>query len=58
MNGAKKNSLGWIGFVASRYVRRGRQNSPSPILAILGIATGVLALIIILAVMNGFQPGR
>ncbi|GHU19681.1 hypothetical protein FACS1894163_12610 [Spirochaetia bacterium] len=57
MKGAKKNSLGWIGFVASRYVRRGRKNSPSPILAILGIATGVLALIIILAVMNGFQLG-
>jgi lipoprotein-releasing system permease protein len=34
---------------------RGRKNSPSPILAIVGIATGVLALIVILAVMNGFQ---
>ncbi|GHU69130.1 hypothetical protein FACS189450_01410 [Spirochaetia bacterium] len=52
-----KSSLGWIGFVASRYVRRGRKNSPSPVLAIFGIATGVLALIIILAVMNGFQLG-
>ncbi|MDR1638037.1 MAG: ABC transporter permease, partial [Treponema sp.] len=47
----------WIGFVASRYVRRGRRNSPSPVLAVLGIATGVLALIVILAVMNGFQLG-
>jgi lipoprotein-releasing system permease protein len=47
----------WIGFVASRYVRRGRRNSPSPVLSILGIATGVLALIVILAVMNGFQLG-
>jgi lipoprotein-releasing system permease protein len=43
--------------VASRYVRRGRGNSPSPVLAILGIATGVLALTVIIAVMNGFQLG-
>ncbi|GHV50245.1 hypothetical protein AGMMS49579_03520 [Spirochaetia bacterium] len=57
MKNTGKGSLGWIGFVAGRYVRRGRKNSPSPILAILGIATGVLALIIILAVMNGFQLG-
>jgi lipoprotein-releasing system permease protein len=47
----------WIGFVASRYVSRNRRNSPSPILAVLGIATGVLALTVILAVMNGFQLG-
>jgi lipoprotein-releasing system permease protein len=45
----------WIGFVASRYVRRGRGNSPSPVFAVLGIATGVLALTVIIAVMNGFQ---
>ncbi|MDR0449736.1 MAG: ABC transporter permease [Treponema sp.] len=47
----------WIGFMASRYVSRGRRNSPSPVLSVLGIATGVLALIVILAVMNGFQLG-
>ena len=47
----------WIGFVASRYVSRKRGKSPSPILAVLGIATGVLALTVILAVMNGFQLG-
>jgi lipoprotein-releasing system permease protein len=47
----------WIGFVAARYVSRGRKNSPPPVLAILGISTGVLALIVILAVMNGFQLG-
>jgi lipoprotein-releasing system permease protein len=47
----------WIAFVAGRYVSRGRRNSPSPLLAILGIGTGVLALIVILAVMNGFQMG-
>jgi len=47
----------WIGFVAGRYVSRGRKNSPSPVLSVLGIATGVLALTIIIAVMNGFQLG-
>ncbi|MDR2258026.1 MAG: ABC transporter permease [Treponema sp.] len=53
----RKFHYGWIGFVAARYVSRGRKNSPSPVLAILGISTGVLALIVILAVMNGFQLG-
>jgi lipoprotein-releasing system permease protein len=47
--------IGWIWFVAARYMFKARRNSPSPVLAILGIATGVLALIVILAVMNGFQ---
>ncbi|MDR2740426.1 MAG: ABC transporter permease [Treponema sp.] len=49
----------WIGFVAIRYFRGRRRNtnSPAPVLAILGIATGVLALTVILAVMNGFQLG-
>ena len=45
----------WIFFIASRYILKGRSNSP--VLAILGIATGVLALIVIIAVMNGFQLG-
>ncbi|MCL2209476.1 MAG: ABC transporter permease [Treponema sp.] len=45
----------WILFIASRYILKGRSNSP--VLAILGIATGVLALIVIIAVMNGFQLG-
>jgi lipoprotein-releasing system permease protein len=55
-NGVKtKKSAGWILFVAIRYMFRGRGNSLSPILAVLGIAVGVLALIVILAVMNGFQ---
>jgi lipoprotein-releasing system permease protein len=50
---------GWIGFIASRYVVRGRRDrsSPSGVLAVLGILTGVLALIVIIAVMNGFQLG-
>jgi lipoprotein-releasing system permease protein len=43
----------WIFYVASRYIFKGR--SGSPVLAVLGIATGVLALIVIIAVMNGFQ---
>jgi len=47
----------WIGFVAARYVSQGRRNSPSPVLSVLGIATGVLALTVIIAVMNGFQLG-
>jgi len=47
----------WIGFVATRYVSRGRRNSPSQVLSVLGIATGVLALTVIIAVMNGFQLG-
>ncbi|MDR1839537.1 MAG: ABC transporter permease [Treponema sp.] len=45
----------WVLFVASRYIFKGR--SSSPVLAVLGIATGVLALIVIIAVMNGFQLG-
>ncbi|MDR1420809.1 MAG: ABC transporter permease [Treponema sp.] len=53
----RRMNVHWIGFVASRYVSRGRRNSPSPVLAVLGIATGVLALIVIIAVMNGFQLG-
>ncbi|MDR3334077.1 MAG: ABC transporter permease [Treponema sp.] len=51
------HSVTWIGFVASRYVSKGRRNSPSPVLSVLGIATGVLALTVIIAVMNGFQMG-
>jgi len=45
----------WSFFVASRYIFKGM--SSSPVLSILGIAVGVLALIIIIAVMNGFQLG-
>ena len=47
----------WIGFVAARYISQGRKSSPSPVLSILGIATGVLALTVIISVMNGFQLG-
>ena len=47
--------LPWILFIAFRYIFKGRSNSP--VLAVLGIAVGVLALIVIIAVMNGFQLG-
>ena len=46
---------GWIPFIALRYISKGRKTSPAPVFAVLGIATGVLALIVIIAVMNGFQ---
>ena len=45
----------WVLYVASRYIFKGRGNSP--VLSVLGIAVGVLALIVIIAVMNGFQLG-
>ncbi len=45
----------WVLFVALRYIFKGRSNSP--VLAVLGIAFGVLALIIIISIMNGFQLG-
>jgi lipoprotein-releasing system permease protein len=47
----------WIWFIAARYTFRKQKKSPSSVLSILGIATGVLALIVIIAVMNGFQLG-
>ena len=48
-------NIKWIWFAASRYILKRRRNSP--VLAVLGIATGVLALIVIISVMNGFQLG-
>jgi lipoprotein-releasing system permease protein len=52
---------GWIGFVARRYVKKhkhtGGITSASFFLSVCGIAVGVLALTVILAVMNGFQMG-
>jgi len=47
----------WIWFIAARYIFRKKKKSPAPVLSILGIAVGVLALIVILSVMNGFQLG-
>jgi lipoprotein-releasing system permease protein len=48
-------SFRWIWFIASRYLFHRQKKSPSPVFSILGIATGVFALIVIIAVMNGFQ---
>jgi len=47
----------WIWFIAVHSVFRRQKKSPSPILSVLGIAVGVFALIVIIAVMNGFQLG-
>jgi len=47
----------WILFIAARYIFRKQKKSPASALSILGIATGVLALVVIIAVMNGFQLG-
>ncbi|MDR2792344.1 MAG: ABC transporter permease [Treponema sp.] len=53
--------LDWIPFVAARHNGRRKRGaaggSPAPILAVLGIGVGVLALTVIIAVMNGFQLG-
>jgi lipoprotein-releasing system permease protein len=49
----------WVVFVSSRYTsssKRGRKLSPG-LLSAGGIAVGVMALIIIISVMNGFQMG-
>jgi lipoprotein-releasing system permease protein len=59
----------WIGYVAARYFKSNRSRNSdrdrdssgkmgaAPVLSVAGIATGVLALTVILAVMNGFQMG-
>jgi len=49
----------WIPFAASRYVssRRRDKSSPSSMFSVIGIAVGVMALIVVIAVMNGFQLG-
>lgn len=49
----------WVSFISSRYIRADRKNrkvSPG-ILSSAGIAVGVLALISVISVMNGFQMG-
>jgi len=54
-----KNKMDWIFFVAGRFGNadtKGRSALTS-ILSSLGIAFGVIALIVILSVMNGFQMG-
>lgn len=49
----------WVFFIAARYFRSKRKDknlAPSA-LSVLGIAVGVMTLISVLAVMNGFQLG-
>lgn len=49
----------WVFFVAGRYItqKRGARKNPSSILSFAGIATGVMAIIIVLSVIDGFQSG-
>lgn len=54
-----KENLSWILFITKRYAqlkKRGAVSSTS-LMSTLGIGFGVLALIVIMAVMNGFQSG-
>ena len=53
----RKGNFKWICYVAARYIFRKQKRSSSLVLSVLGIATGVLALIVIISVMNGFQLG-
>jgi lipoprotein-releasing system permease protein len=48
--------MGWVGFAAGRLAAK-KRGAPMPVLSILGIAVGVLALTVIISVMNGFQLG-
>ena len=47
----------WVLFIALRYIFHKQKKSAGAVLSILGIATGVFALIVIISVMNGFQLG-
>ncbi len=49
--------VSWVLFVASRYFRARRQSrgAATSVLAVAGIAVGVMALNTVLGVMNGFQ---
>lgn len=51
--------LSWILYVAQRYfiTKRKEKGHTASILSVLGIAVGVMTLITVIAVMNGFQQG-
>ena len=51
--------LNWIFHVSKRYfmTKRKEKGHTASILSILGIAVGVMTLIAVIAVMNGFQQG-
>ncbi len=55
----KKNKFGWIIFVALRYFKAGKRDRSisSAFFSAAGIAVGVLAMITIISIMNGFQIG-
>lgn len=54
------NKAAWILFVSRRFARvdTGGRNAAAAILSSLGIAFGVMTLIVVIAVMNGFQTGK
>lgn len=49
--------IGWVLFVARRYFRSRRNNRAPSALSVAGIAMGVVTLLSVLGVMNGFQLG-
>jgi lipoprotein-releasing system permease protein len=53
------NKISWIIHVAKRYflTKRKEKGHTASILSIMGIAVGVMTLITVIAVMNGFQQG-
>lgn len=53
------NKISWIFHVAKRYflTKRKEKGHTASILSIMGIAVGVMTLISVIAVMNGFQQG-
>lgn len=52
-------SLKWVLFIARRYLRERRSNRAlaANFLSVGGIAAGVLTLVVVIGVMNGFQLG-
>jgi lipoprotein-releasing system permease protein len=54
----KRNSMGYSFLVAKKYIGAGRRSAfitAITVISVAGVALGVLALIIVLAVMNGFE---
>ncbi|MBI9099651.1 MAG: ABC transporter permease, partial [Spirochaetaceae bacterium] len=51
--------ISWIFHVAKRYfmTKRKEKGHTASILSVMGIAVGVMTLITVIAVMNGFQQG-
>ncbi len=53
------DKISWVLYVAKRYImtKRKEKGHAASLLSILGIAVGVMTLIAVIAVMNGFQQG-